>query len=154
MNDFDFVADPDYRHTDNNFTNSHRFMICGHQENLYESTELVVDQLNQHVPALQWNGKFLAGHLVTMYFSSLSELSVQMVRSKKVTIKLRTTESLNKIHLHMACSCVTTMLIEGRSRFIILWNRASSTRIDSSMTRSGSSRNELQGWGYSEMDIW
>ncbi|MCM1230758.1 MAG: hypothetical protein NC489_11545 [Ruminococcus flavefaciens] len=43
MNDFDFVADPDYRHTDNNFTNSHRFILDNIDDRTFVYPEISKD---------------------------------------------------------------------------------------------------------------
>ena len=44
MNDFDFVADPDYRHTDNNFTNSHRFILDNIDDRTFVYPEISKDE--------------------------------------------------------------------------------------------------------------
>ena len=44
MNDFDFVTDPDYRHTDNNFTNSHRFILDNIDDRTFVYPEISKDE--------------------------------------------------------------------------------------------------------------
>lgn len=44
MNDLDFVADPDYRHTDNNFTNSNRFVLDNLDDRTFVYPEISRDK--------------------------------------------------------------------------------------------------------------
>ena len=44
MNDLDFVSDPDYRHTDNNFTNSNRYMLDNLDDRTFVYPEISRDK--------------------------------------------------------------------------------------------------------------
>lgn len=44
INDFDFVSDPDYRHTDNNFTNSNRFILDNIDDRTFVYPEIAKDK--------------------------------------------------------------------------------------------------------------
>ena len=49
MNDMDFVADPDYRHTDNNFTNSNRFVLDNLDDRTFVYPEIARDKSGDFV---------------------------------------------------------------------------------------------------------
>lgn len=53
MNDFDFVADPDYRHTDNNFTNSHRFILDNIDDRTFVYPEISKDSSGDWIENLR-----------------------------------------------------------------------------------------------------
>lgn len=44
MNDFDFISDPDYRHTDNNFTNSNRYVLDNLDDRTFVYPEISKDR--------------------------------------------------------------------------------------------------------------
>lgn len=49
MNDLDFVADPDYHHTDNNFTNSHRFILDNIDDRTFVYPEIAKDDSGEYI---------------------------------------------------------------------------------------------------------
>lgn len=49
MNDLDFISDPDYRHTDNNFTNSHRYILDNLDDRTFVYPEISKDSGNTYV---------------------------------------------------------------------------------------------------------
>lgn len=49
MNDLDFVADPDYRHTDNSFTNSNRFILDNIDDRTFVYPEISKDERGQYI---------------------------------------------------------------------------------------------------------
>lgn len=49
INDLDFVADPDYRHTDNNFTNSHRFLLDNLDDRTFVYPEISKDASGDYI---------------------------------------------------------------------------------------------------------
>lgn len=49
INDFDYVADPDYRHTDNNFTNSNRFVLDNLDDRTFVYPEIAKDPSGDYI---------------------------------------------------------------------------------------------------------
>jgi hypothetical protein len=49
INDLDFVADPDYRHTDNNFTNSNRFIVDNLDDRTFVYPEIAKDSSGEYI---------------------------------------------------------------------------------------------------------
>lgn len=49
MNDLDFIADPDYRHTDNNFTNSNRFVLDNLDDRTFVYPEISKDSSGDYI---------------------------------------------------------------------------------------------------------
>ena len=48
-NDLDFIADPDYRHTDNNFTNSNRFVLDNLDDRTFVYPEIARDESGDYI---------------------------------------------------------------------------------------------------------
>lgn len=49
INDLDFIADPDYRHTDNNFTNSNRFIVDNLDDRTFVYPEIAKDSSGEFI---------------------------------------------------------------------------------------------------------
>lgn len=49
MNDLDFVSDPDYRHTDNNFTNSNRYILDNIDDRTFVYPEISKDRRGNYI---------------------------------------------------------------------------------------------------------
>lgn len=49
QNDLDFIADPDYHHTDNNFTNSHRFIVDNLDDRTFVYPEIAKDKSGDYI---------------------------------------------------------------------------------------------------------
>lgn len=49
MNDLDFVSDPDYRHTDNNFTNSNRYILDNIDDRTFVYPEISKDRSGNYI---------------------------------------------------------------------------------------------------------
>ena len=52
-NDLDFVSDPDYRHTDNNFTNSHKFLLDNLDDRTFVYPEISKKSNGQYVDSMR-----------------------------------------------------------------------------------------------------
>ena len=53
INDMDFISDPDYHHTDNNFTNSNRFMLDNLDDRTFVYPEIAKDENGDYIKNLR-----------------------------------------------------------------------------------------------------